>query len=189
MATMKWGFLPITWYWQIKMGVMAFVFSALLHLALFRFSSLLSFSQDINEKTTEPIFVMANGKKNKLAIKAPFYKGDMKNLSIENGTTSVAIPGNSKIVNGEQTIGVAEILKNGNSLPLYPREASERGWQGTVQLKLSLSQDGDVMRSEIIKSSGFPLLDLSASKASEKWKFKGNPKTKVIYAPVNFILD
>ena len=89
---------------------------------------------------------------------------------------------------GEVGITADEIVKNGNVLPAYPREAVEHGWEGTVHLKLSLSEQGNVIKTDVIKSSGFPILDLVAVKTSERWKFGFFPPVKTVIAPIKFVL-
>jgi protein TonB len=81
-----------------------------------------------------------------------------------------------------------------NRPPRYPRRARERGWEGTVKLRLLIDIDGTVARVEIVESSGFPILDREAERAVQDWTFHpardaaGNavPVSKV--QPVRFSL-
>lgn len=82
-----------------------------------------------------------------------------------------------------------DIVKNGNRLPKYPQQALEQGVQGTVLLKLTLSPNGDVFQSEVVESSGSPLLDLAAFSASKTWKFKVGLPVKKIIAPIKFVIE
>ena len=55
--------------------------------------------------------------------------------------------------------------------PRYPKVALRRGIEGTVELKLILLPNGEVLRIEILKSSGSSILDNSALSAAKKWQF------------------
>jgi protein TonB len=58
-----------------------------------------------------------------------------------------------------------------NPKPLYPQEAREKGYQGEVILKVEIFANGQVGQVEVKKSSGYELLDRSASATVKKWKF------------------
>jgi protein TonB len=58
-----------------------------------------------------------------------------------------------------------------NPKPLYPQEAREKGYQGEVILKVEIFANGRVGQVEVKKSSGYELLDRSASATVKKWKF------------------
>jgi TonB family protein len=65
-----------------------------------------------------------------------------------------------------------------NPKPLYPREARKKGYQGEVMLKVEVLANGQVGRVEVKKSSGYELLDRSASTAVKQWKFTPAKKGK-----------
>jgi protein TonB len=56
--------------------------------------------------------------------------------------------------------------------PVWPEQSLKNKDQGTVQLGFLIGVEGDVKKSVIIKSSGFPLLDEAARKALSKCRFK-----------------
>jgi TonB family protein len=87
------------------------------------------------------------------------------------------------------TLSSEEVQKQGNLLPSYPTVAVEQGWQGTVRLKLKLSPEGWVTQSEIVESSGYPVLDKTALEASKDWKFKLAPTIQTIIAPIKFMIE
>jgi protein TonB len=73
--------------------------------------------------------------------------------------------------------------------PRYPREAFERGIEGTVELEILIGKTGDVIKTRIIKS--IPELDAAAVQAVIQWKFRpaqvgGHPVATVASAPVVF---
>lgn len=75
----------------------------------------------------------------------------------------------------------------------YPAEALRRKQTGTVRLLLYINERGTVDRTEIVQSSGFPLLDAAAQAAERRSVFKpavingAAVKTKVI-VPYTFNL-
>ncbi len=54
---------------------------------------------------------------------------------------------------------------------VYPERALRHGWEGTVSLKVWVSDQGMVERVEIERSSGYRLLDRSALEAIQRWRF------------------
>jgi protein TonB len=62
---------------------------------------------------------------------------------------------------------------SGNRPPNYPLVAQQRGWEGTVLLRLAIDAEGLVTRVTIERSSGFPVLDAEAVSAVRTWR--GSP--------------
>lgn len=58
----------------------------------------------------------------------------------------------------------------GNRPPAYPAEAYRRGIEGRVLLRLLIAESGDVERVEVIRSSGFAILDAAAVEAVRTWR-------------------
>lgn len=58
-----------------------------------------------------------------------------------------------------------------NPAPLYPLLAKEQGWEGVVVLKVLVQADGRVGRVYVLRSSGYKILDESALKAVNEWRF------------------
>lgn len=56
--------------------------------------------------------------------------------------------------------------------PPYPRLAEQRGWEGTVQLKVVISPEGRVSNASIQLSSGYRVLDRSALQHIRKSRFR-----------------
>jgi periplasmic protein TonB len=81
-----------------------------------------------------------------------------------------------------------------NREPYYPAAAREQGWQGTALLKVQVLRNGTVGSLEILRSSGFSILDRSALKAVKDWKFipaqkDGQPIEIGVEIPVTFRLE
>lgn len=80
-----------------------------------------------------------------------------------------------------------------NPAPVYPLRAREAGWKGQVILKVLVAPDGRAAQAEILKSSGYPILDESALKAIRKWRFLPASAGSILFSswikiPVRFIL-
>ncbi|WP_374261253.1 energy transducer TonB, partial [Zoogloea sp.] len=44
----------------------------------------------------------------------------------------------------------------------YPRLAALRGWEGEVQLRVTIARKGNVIATQVVRSSGFEILDQNA---------------------------
>jgi len=60
--------------------------------------------------------------------------------------------------------------------PLYPPRALERGTEGWVELRFSISASGTVEDAEVTKSHPGKVFDRAALRAVRRWKY--NPKIK-----------
>lgn len=77
--------------------------------------------------------------------------------------------------------------------PTYPKEAREKGQEGTVLIRLTVTQEGFPWNVAIRKSSGHLLLDEAGRTAVEQWTFtpakrNGQPIQSVVEIPINFDL-
>lgn len=59
-----------------------------------------------------------------------------------------------------------------NQPPIYPRIARERGYTGSVKIKVKIDTQGQVLEAWIISSSGKSILDKAALKAVRRWQFE-----------------
>lgn len=58
--------------------------------------------------------------------------------------------------------------------PRYPKLARSRGWQGVVWLEVAFGADGQLLSSDVVDSSGYPLLDQAALDALRDWRLSGD---------------
>jgi periplasmic protein TonB len=58
-----------------------------------------------------------------------------------------------------------------NPAPVYPRIARQRGWEGTVELRVFVAKDGMPSEVEVFKSSGYEALDHAAQETVRGWHF------------------
>lgn len=75
--------------------------------------------------------------------------------------------------------------------PVVPWEARANRWQGTVVLAVTVSPEGVPAAVDVLRSSGYPLLDRSAIEAMWQWRFdparrSGVPVEERIAIPVTF---
>jgi TonB family protein len=81
----------------------------------------------------------------------------------------------------------------GNRPPTYPPLARERGYEGTVLLRVEVRRDGRVGGLTIDRSSGYEVLDRAAAESVKEWTFLparkgGKPVTSWVLLPVKFML-
>jgi TonB family protein len=58
--------------------------------------------------------------------------------------------------------------------PEYPLRARREGWQGTVVVQVVLSSNGTIKSLNLLKSSGYDILDRAAVEAIRGWQFSSN---------------
>ena len=78
--------------------------------------------------------------------------------------------------------------------PHYPELARRRGIEGTVLLKVRVTEQGRVETVQVERSAGHPTLDQSAAEAVQRWRFEparqgGVPVAIWVLIPVEFKLD
>ena len=78
--------------------------------------------------------------------------------------------------------------------PLYPPSARERGEQGTVRLRVLVTEDGEVDGATVTQSSGSPALDAAAIATVLHWEYEpafhdGRAVPAPAHAEVRFSLD
>jgi periplasmic protein TonB len=82
-----------------------------------------------------------------------------------------------------------------HTTPPYPPLASRLGQEGTVQLRITVAPDGTVADVEVVKSSGYALLDRTAADwVKAHWRYSpairaGAPVASTMPAAVNFDLE
>ncbi|NHZ82662.1 TonB family protein [Massilia sp. CCM 8695] len=74
------------------------------------------------------------------------------------------------VKNGKATEPVAEFRSC--SKPVYPKAALYGEQEGTVTLAFLIGSDGAVKEAKVVKSSGFPLLDLAAQEGIRRCMFR-----------------
>ena len=81
-----------------------------------------------------------------------------------------------------------------NPLPKYPPLAREKGYEGTVYLRVLVQASGRVGRLAVDRSSGHDILDRAAVDSVKGWTFLpaqkgGRPVESWVLLPVKFMLD
>jgi protein TonB len=74
--------------------------------------------------------------------------------------------------------------------PSYPKIALEQGQQGSVTLRLTVDDAGLISTIEIVQSSGFPVLDRSATDFVKRhWTLPPEKGTRIYEATINYKLQ
>lgn len=108
-----------------------------------------------------------------------------------------AANGGIKTGNGAsgQSGSAAQPDYNVNPKPPYPMLARRLGAQGVVLLRVQVREDGSVAAVELARSSGFSILDESATRTvRESWRFvparmDDSPVVSWVEVPIRFVLE
>jgi TonB family protein len=78
--------------------------------------------------------------------------------------------------------------------PDYPIDAEKMRAEGTTYLRVTVSNEGAVVRIEIKQSSGWPALDQAAAGAVSNWRFHPQSsvfasKSQSVVIPIEFVLN
>ena len=81
-----------------------------------------------------------------------------------------------------------------NRKPAYPAMSRRLGEEGTVLLKILVTTEGKVGQVDLLKSSGYPLLDEAAMQGVRQWQFRpatrnGQPVAEWYKQPIPFDLS
>lgn len=80
-----------------------------------------------------------------------------------------------------------------NPAPAYPRYAREQGWEGVVILKVLVDANGACADIFVETTSGYQILDESALKTVQNWRFSPASAGKIAFSswiriPIRFLL-
>jgi len=80
-----------------------------------------------------------------------------------------------------------------NAPPTYPSHAIQKGWEGTVLLRVWIDEAGRITKVKVVRTSGYPILDGAAATAVRQWSAipanRGDkPVTTIELLPVRFKL-
>jgi protein TonB len=74
--------------------------------------------------------------------------------------------------------------------PPYPKIALEQGQQGSVTLRMTVDGAGVITAIEVVQSSGFPLLDRSATDFVKRhWTVPPEKEMRTCEATINYRLQ
>ena len=81
-----------------------------------------------------------------------------------------------------------------NPAPVYPMQAKNRGYEGTVILEVLVTKEGKAGKVSVFQSSRYSLLDEAAVSSVKKWRFepgkKGDEKVDMpVKIPIRFKLE
>ncbi|BBB91976.1 MAG TPA: energy transducer TonB [Methylomusa anaerophila] len=106
----------------------------------------------------------------------------------ETGAAAAGPPGPSKPSGPTRSV---RVIAGGE--PDYPQVARQNGWEGTVKLRVLVSEQGLVEDVQVIASSGYSQLDQAALAGVRRWQFspalkEGMPVAEWVAVPVRFTL-
>lgn len=108
---------------------------------------------------------------------------------------ATAVPEENATASDEEhaAVQVSVPLYDLNPPPVYPRVARRRNYQGTVLLDVRVTGDGIAAEVKLARSSGYSVLDQSALRAVQGWRFEParrgpHPIETWVQVPVKFEL-
>ncbi len=134
------------------------ILSGLLHVAVFKFSG---------DRPTQPTVSDTFQVVRWAPVRVSRRSGKTELFETERGGGE---PSHSSGAQSQSEVALSSILNWGNSAPVYPEAAEQKGWQGTVRLHLRLDDRGGVSTVALVSSSGFSLLDRAAIAAARNWR-------------------
>jgi len=159
--------------------IIAAVLALLIHGVLLN-AKFLPLSQTVNMFPSTNIMQMTFSSPNKIPNESKIKKTDLKSNKKKNKNVSFQNRSdkeneNFKNTDSYESISVvhkARPLDISNKPPSYPRVAQIRGYQGTVVLRVLVNTNGTVSKLNILKSSGYWMLDNAALTAIKDWVFE-----------------
>lgn len=106
----------------------------------------------------------------------------------------ISVLGITQAVSGNYTHEAKKTIDGVNPVmriePLYPKEAAEKGIEGSVVLQFSINTDGSVDDIHIVKSAPENVFDKSATTALSQWKYtKPDAKMKNMLVQLDYLLS
>lgn len=140
---------------------------------------------DIEKKSSEEIKKVSN------PITAPADTGAVAEAAIKTVGTVSGVPNGFKL--GVMDGDVSASWVSSNSNPEYPVSAQLRGLHGTVNLRLTIDDSGNVIGVRFVKGSGVPEIDRSIEKVARTWKIplkkQGKPARGEVTLEYKFKLE
>ena len=131
-----------------------------------------------------------NEKPNEMPNKTPSDKTSDK-TSVEKKPLSPAgdlsSSGKKKILENSRSHSQLRQL-TGNPIPVYPKEARKKRWEGTVEVSYYVNSGGFVEKIQLKKSSGHSVLDNAALRALARYRYSPGQEGWVKH-PVEFSLE
>ena len=137
-------------------------------------------SQDIKMSPTTNVMQMSFASPRKKPAESKIEKTNLKTIKRKRQKVSVHTQSvkeineskHSEAIESVSVVHKAKPLDLSNKPPSYPRIAQIRGYQGIVVLRVLVNTKGTVSKLNILKSSGYWILDKSALTTVKDWKFE-----------------
>lgn len=131
-----------------KNNILSFLASLILHLLILSFFTILIPTKASIPPKTETIPISLSV--NEIIIKKPKQK-----TKIEKINTTPAISKKPTRLPGDRK----KALVTENSMPIYPKNAINYGYEGSVTIKVTINTNGQIAKIKLLKSSDHDLLD------------------------------
>jgi len=177
--------------------IFAFAIHGILFCTDFKF-----LSHDIKLSPTTNVMQMSFASHKKKTAESQTQKTNIKTIKRKRQKVSIHTQSDKEVNESKHSealesvsvVHKAKPLDLSNIPPSYPRIAQIRGYQGTVVLRVLVNANGTVLKLNIVKSSGYWILDKSAITAVKDWKFKpgtdGYKKVDMwVEQPIRFKLE
>ena len=120
-------------------------------------------------------------------------KNSLKKVVQEQNKSDVKSSATSNTGQQDNTI-VSKISKNDylqKGRVNYSRRAINNGFEGIVVFNVTVSSNAEIIKIDMVSSSGYNELDINALKSIKKWKFKpfDDAKQKIFQVPIEFKLE
>ena len=129
--------------------------------------------KEIIEKNKNKVLIQDLNKKEKEKVQGS--SGKNKNEELEKGS-----------IKGQ---GIIQITCLNCQEPKYPKLAIKRGYEGIMKLKIWIRKNGTVSKVEVLKSTGYNILDLSGIEAANKSTFYPIQKETTLNIEYNLKLN
>lgn len=152
---------------------------------------------DMTEITSQETGVAAMG--HAVAV-SEAGEGVSENLSangLAKGGLATGVPGGAAKGNGaagHSSGRINRVTVLDGPPPEYPLDARSQGWEGTVRVRVLISEQGKVKESAVAHSSGYDSIDQAALKGIYRWRFSpayqnGRTVPAWVVVPVVFKLE
>jgi protein TonB len=120
-------------------------------------------------------------------VDVPADKKDEDSFAFEAGKAGELSRNEEEAPAGARLARARSPRKTKDVPPVYPEAAKQKGIQGTVTLRISIEQEGNVTQAEVVNAH--PLLKQAAIGAVLQWKYEPQPAPVGIIVRVKFELE
>ena len=129
-------------------------------------------------------------------LKWKMKRGAIKPLDMTQGREVIIDFREEAAVAAKYSDGIVASFGDANSaemwrsapFPSYPVDARRLGEEGTVRLTVGIGANGDVIKVDVLQTSGYKLLDEAAIQAVRRWKAHPKYAGQTVRLPIEFTM-